>query len=291
MAQSATSMHRRVTFEKMENIAVTIHVCSANSGYEIQAAVLNVLGEDQCVLHTNFSQCCASVNCLVQPNIVLACSSCEDLSQISCLPSSARVAVVASRLSAEAVKKAFAIPNVLAVVNGFGGENEFVAHRILKLFVTSNTAKASAISILGTNAKLQEFVLENSSDRNTILKQIEELIEANLSLDRTDASKIYAQRSISVLDEVMLNAIFGANPELTNVDRTLSWPLIGKAQVMVNYAFHENTIVIGVQDNFGRLEKPSIVKHVCDDFSGGITHRRSGGLGTRLAYDGSTSML
>jgi hypothetical protein len=280
-----------ILFVELEKISVTIHVCFAGDSADIQASVLNVLGVDRCTLYPDLAQCCASIECEERPVVVLCCSSLDDVAQVSAFQSSARIAVVGARLGADAVKGAFAIPSVLAVVNGFGGENEFVATRILELFVNGGDSKATALSVLGKDGSLQEYILENSAERGAILNQVEAFIVDNLALERTNASKIYAQRIVSTLDEMMLNAIFGANPELENVDRAQSWPLIGKAQVKVNCAFYENTFVIGVQDNFGSLEKPSIVKHVCDDVSKGITQRRSGGLGTRLAYEGSTSML
>ncbi len=253
--------------------------------------ILEVLQSASCVVHRDLEQCYRAVAGQEHPLIVLSCASEEDLAKYGSFEPGARIALLGSTMGAVLVKKGFSLPGVQAVVNGFGTENDAVARNLLGLFLKKSFDEIDSATVLGVETKCINFSLKNSSERSDILDAVEALIVENLVLARSDAASIYAQRVIGLLDEVMLNAVFAANPELVDADRSQSWPLEGRAVVNVSCAFSKDTLAIGVFDSFGSLEKPAIVKHVCDGFADGISNRRSGGLGTRLVYDGSTSIL
>ena len=188
----------------------------------------------------------------------------------------------------DALRRMFGAPGVSGVINGahFGSVSAWKA--VMRHVMNREGGRVDIARLV--NAQLEmSFVLEKSSERTPVMDSIEQGILRTCLEYGEEVARIYAERAITLSDELMLNAIFDANPEMKRVDRSCSYELNEKNKVLIDFVAGKNAFAISVTDHFGLLKKSDIVSHVCTPNSlGKISDRFSGGLGLRLAVEGSS---
>lgn len=75
----------------------------------------------------------------------------------------------------------------------------------------------------------------------------------------TDA---FAQFGVEVQEELLMNAIWDANPKLQDVDRRVPVALLPQETVQVEWSFDGTYLAIGVRDSFGSFGKQIVYKYL-----------------------------
>lgn len=110
-------------------------------------------------------------------------------------------------------------------------------------------------------AYVHRYVLSHSDQRQWFRDALFEFIKGLSSvLGRpTDA---YAQYGVEVQEELLMNAIWDANPKLHDVDRRVPISLLPQETVQVEWSFDGTYLAIGVRDSFGTFKKPTVYKYL-----------------------------
>jgi hypothetical protein len=96
----------------------------------------------------------------------------------------------------------------------------------------------------------------------------------------------YASRIRMMLDELVLNAIFHANPRFKNVDRSSALMLKEDEAVTVRWAYDGFRFAYSVTDQFGVIEKKHVMSYLDRTFYGRTEDgQKSAGLGLQFVFD------
>ncbi len=134
-----------------------------------------------------------------------------------------------------------------------------------------------------------EKIVSNVSEKRDALQELEDFV---LGLgDAEDASRLsqYARKAGEAVDELLLNAIWDANPTLQQAHRGDDFVLPPSEQVRVRWGFDGDRFGYSVSDPFGTLEKESIIRHLLggEVELGAFAERKSGGLGMKRVFERS----
>jgi hypothetical protein len=96
----------------------------------------------------------------------------------------------------------------------------------------------------------------------------------------------YSTRMAELIDELLLNAIFDANPRLNGADRSKPFQLSDKELVQVSWGYDGEYFGISVRDPFGKFQSETILKYLGQSRSfTDLTTSKSGGLGLKLIFE------
>ncbi len=137
--------------------------------------------------------------------------------------------------------------------------------------------------------------LVNSKERAEAIAEIQKFFDS-----RGVNSRLVALAS-DAADELIMNAVFDAprsptgEPYRRNFDRADAFPLEGREQIEVHYAWSPGFIGVMVADQFGSLDRDVIIKHLAQDFEKEDYHPveedKGAGLGLYRINRSSTAML
>jgi hypothetical protein len=202
-----------------------------------------------------------------------------------------RCYVISEKMDQDTLRKTLGTNGVCGVINGVNPDLGTQWKRLCELAVFEDEEDFDICRLIGSDSH-QSFLLEKSSERISIMDAIERGIVERCTAFGDDVAKIFSERAIALADELMLNAIFDANPSMKGVDRSQSYDLVGQSAVRLDFAVAPSAFVIAVTDRYGSLEKADIVKHICNPaMLGKVSERVSGGLGLRLSVEGASALL
>lgn len=96
----------------------------------------------------------------------------------------------------------------------------------------------------------------------------------------------YAQRIALLTDELLLNAVFDANPRLKGTDRSVPFKLKPKEKITVSFGYDGEFFGVSVRDPFGSFTSDTILKYLAaSKETGKIVSADSGGLGLRFIFE------
>jgi hypothetical protein len=96
----------------------------------------------------------------------------------------------------------------------------------------------------------------------------------------------YARRIAEMVDELLLNAIFNANPRLKGVNRALPFSLSPDESVHLAYGYDGDLFGVSVKDPFGVFTKDTVLQYLSAQRSlQSVTSGASGGLGIRFVFE------
>ena len=142
----------------------------------------------------------------------------------------------------------------------------FFVYSYLSRVASSNTGGVS--ETLVDSSHLERRTLLKSLDRETLRWQLEGFV-ATIGLDLGKNLQKYAQFAAEVQDELLMNAIWDANPRLRHENRKLPLVLAENEQVKIEWAFDGSVLGVSVSDNFGRFTKQAAKCYAKYLYSGG----------------------
>jgi hypothetical protein len=197
-----------------------------------------------------------------------------------------KLADVASRLPSHVDAKLFLAEDLL-------GTNE-LGKLLLKssLVPATQNARVNYLDLVKNPTAHKTEVVTKASEKNRAVELVETLILESYPTLPPRLVETYAKKAAMICDELILNAIFDANPRLKNAVRNEEVLLEKSEYVTVSIALNENLIALSVVDNFGRFRRESMLHYVSgSNQNDNIAARTSGGMGLRLSIDSSSQML
>lgn len=96
----------------------------------------------------------------------------------------------------------------------------------------------------------------------------------------------YAARMAELADELLLNAVFNANPRMRNADRSKAYELRPAEQIQMSFGYDGEYFGISVRDPFGKFTSETIMKYLSMRHeTNRITMDASGGLGLKFIFE------
>lgn len=137
---------------------------------------------------------------------------------------------------------------------------------------------------LGFPAIFNEKVMKSPKDKKEALTNLEGfIIKIGGGSERFHQ---YAQRVCELADELLLNAVFDANPRLKEIPRHESFELTENEAVKIKWGFDGEVFGVSVSDPFGTLSKNTVMQYLDDNQkTESMGKRASGGLGIKLIFD------
>jgi hypothetical protein len=181
------------------------------------------------------------------------------------------------------------IPSLIECVNiqCFVATNngEFDARELILLLKKFETKDYPGLDKhLGFPNIFNEKKIKNQIDKREALTNLEGFV---LKIGgNTERFQQYAQRVCELTDELLLNAVFDANPRLKTMARHESFELEEKESVKVKWGFDGEVFGVSVSDPFGTLTKKTVMQYIDENQkTESMGKRVSGGLGIKLIFD------
>lgn len=181
------------------------------------------------------------------------------------------------------------IPNLIECINiqCFVATNngEFDARELILLLKKFETKDYPGLDKhLGFPSIFNEKMIKNQIDKREALTSLEGFI---LKIGgNTERFQQYAQRVCELADELLLNAVFDANPRLKNLERNQTFQLEENESIKMKWGFDGEVFGISVADPFGTLSKKTVMQYLDDNQkTESMGKRASGGLGIKLIFD------
>lgn len=96
----------------------------------------------------------------------------------------------------------------------------------------------------------------------------------------------YARRVSALADELILNAIFHANPRLEGTDRALPFQLSDGEKVEMAWGYDGDYFGISVRDPFGKFNSETVMRYLSNwQTLKDIGNIKTGGLGVKLIFE------
>ena len=108
---------------------------------------------------------------------------------------------------------------------------------------------------------IRSYEVSNSRERAKLAEEMEKFfleIEPILG----GQSPILSQYAVEIQEELLMNAIWDANPKHEKQPRTIPVDLEGEEKVKLEWGFNGKDLAISVKDNFGRLNPEIMAKYV-----------------------------
>ncbi len=137
---------------------------------------------------------------------------------------------------------------------------------------------------LGFPAIFNEKKVKCQQDKREALNHLENFI---LKVGgNADRFQHYALRVCELADELLLNAVFDANPRLKQSPRHEAFQLEDQELIRMKWGFDGEVFGISVRDPFGTLSKKTVMQYLDDQQkTESMGKRNSGGLGIKLIFE------
>jgi phage pi2 protein 07 len=116
---------------------------------------------------------------------------------------------------------------------------------------------------------VRSFEVSNSRERAKFAEEMEKFF-VEIEPIIGGQSPILSQYAVEIQEELLMNAIWDANPKHENMPRTIPVDLEGSEKVKLEWGFNGKDLAISVKDNFGRLNPEIMAKYVKFIFKTGV---------------------
>jgi hypothetical protein len=144
---------------------------------------------------------------------------------------------------------------------------------------------------LGSNQQIRTLQLTDAFQRRDFRKDIFDYVKSLASVLEKPMDT-YAQYAAEVQDELLMNAIWDANPRLSNANRTETPVLLANEVVEIEWGFDGELFCLGVRDHFGSFQADVIDRYLkylfLSDKKGRVALREEGqgaGIGLYMVLD------
>jgi hypothetical protein len=114
---------------------------------------------------------------------------------------------------------------------------------------------------LAFGAHVHRFTLSSSEQRKWFREQLFTFVKGLESIVGRPTD-VFAQFALEVQDELLMNAIWDANPHRRDLERSGPATLAPHEHVGVEWSFDGTLLAIGVRDPFGSFEKSIVMKYL-----------------------------
>lgn len=108
---------------------------------------------------------------------------------------------------------------------------------------------------------IKTYDVRSSKERNKLAEEMEKFFEA-IEPIVGQQSATFAQYAVEIQEELLMNAIWDANPKHEKQPRTIPVELDENEKVILEWGFNGKDLAISVRDNFGRLNPQIMSKYV-----------------------------
>lgn len=137
---------------------------------------------------------------------------------------------------------------------------------------------------LGYGAEVRKISVASDVDKRRGIQELFDFVNG-LGSESSNFSE-YARRTAELVDELVLNGVFNANPRFQNQDRKQPFALAEDEIVHLSYAFDGETFGVSVCDRFGSLTREKILEYLNEvTVTEPVSERESGGLGLKVIFD------
>jgi hypothetical protein len=217
---------------------------------------------------------------------VIVFADCEHLSFIEMLDRTYKncnvVLLLSSKLQVMA-KQLKSIANVQCMVANH--DKDFDARDVLIMLKKFQEEDILGLEkYLGYGAGVRRYVIASDSDKRQAVQELFSFVHG-LGGEASNFSE-YARRTAELVDELILNGVFNANPRFQKLDRSQPFTLKNDELVHMSYAFDGETFGVSVSDRFGSLTREKILEYLNDvTVTEPVSERESGGLGLKVIFD------
>jgi|GEM_PF-4753856 len=177
--------------------------------------------------------------------------------------------------------------------------DEFNEGRVLATLTLLNTGKGSAFDRIAPAQRCERetlrsgrSVIRESAHKKTLLTEVLRAIEGLGGSAHVPLYREYARRMTELVDELVLNALFNANPRLRGTDRGAPFLLAKREEVIVRWRADVHTFCVSVSDPFGTLDRDTVLRYLGDrDKTRSFVGDPSAGLGLRIVFDRSHTFV
>ena len=180
-------------------------------------------------------------------------------------------------------------------VNSFIFDRSFSFEKICSNLYNKSifgSENSELIDYFNDTPKERVFTLTHSTEKNVVVEQIELFIEENCSgVAKSVLQNIIARVSM-IADELILNALYDANPRLRDELRSGNYALSNGEEVRVKIAISATMIGLSVKDYFGNLKRRNLLSSLDQNaVREKMSLRKSGGFGFRLSVGSSGQFI
>ncbi len=108
---------------------------------------------------------------------------------------------------------------------------------------------------------IKTFDVKSSRERNKLAEEMEKFFE-QIEPFVGQQNPTFAQYAVEIQEELLMNAIWDANPKHEKSSRTIPIDLDDSEKVRLEWGFNGKDLAISVRDNFGRLNPKIMSKYV-----------------------------
>ena len=141
---------------------------------------------------------------------------------------------------------------------------EVLLMQTLIFFKDKNTASICH-SFQQENSVSFSCELKNSKDKSVIQEKISEFFQTQIKIHKdklTTGASIYAKNLTDILEELLMNAIWDANPKYALANRSQAIQLSEHEKINIFCLFDGVNLVLSVADLFGSFAATAIQKHI-----------------------------
>ena len=165
--------------------------------------------------------------------------------------------------------------------------SEFDPRDVLSLLRKYGSSDIAGLEkYLGQTADYHGFKITNSRDKEAVLQELEFFVTHFAGPQNKNRTREYARRICELADELILNAIFDANPQMANHPRSLPFQLETHEAVQLKWGFDGDQFGISVADPFGLIDKDTILKFIDENnHNPDFFLQKSAGLGLKIVFE------
>jgi hypothetical protein len=155
---------------------------------------------------------------------------------------------------------------------------------LVKKFTEQNILNLN--KYLGFGAVLHTRTIDSSQTKRHAVEQIHHFINNLGETTYPHPFGEYARRISEMVDELVINAIFGANPRMHEADRSKAFSLSESEQIELSWGYDGEYFGVGVRDPFGQFDLDTIMKYISSQAKvENILPGKSAGLGLKVIFD------
>jgi hypothetical protein len=137
----------------------------------------------------------------------------------------------------------------------------------------------------GSRSVLQRVAMNSGAAKTRILDDLSNMLLKLAETPGRGHLRLGRERIVEVLDELLMNAVFHANPRFRKERPHLDFTLDPKEEVEAHWILDGDLFGLSVVDKFGSLDRASVVRHlVGTNEKLPIDQRRTAGLGLRMIF-------
>ncbi len=184
------------------------------------------------------------------------------------------------------------------VISFMSTENDVFEEKDFRIIL--NALKASKLennsnsleNYLAPDTKFEIALVNTPETKRTALLGVEEFVNNLVGKCKTSRLDVYAVRAAELLDELLLNAVYDANPRLNITAPGPQFRLTPDETATVRWGFDGELFGVSVTDPFGTIQKNVILKHLDEAFRKQEIHKqKTAGLGLKIIYERMSHMI